>query len=80
MKSNAPLVWVTTVLAVTLTAGHLLKPIYAHHQPDHNDDLAAAAEEDPTSRIRAAMESAEIVPDVVGKAPTQLIKVSVLGE
>lgn len=64
MKST-PLVLVT-LLAITATT------IYADHRPDH-DQVGA---ENSTSRIRAAMESAEIVPDVVGKAPSQLIKVS----
>lgn len=65
MKST-PLVLVT-LLAITATT-----TIYADHRPDH-DQVGA---ENSASRIRAAMESAEIVPDVVGKAPSQLIKVS----
>lgn len=71
MKSF-PLVWVT-LLAITTWS-------VTAHRPDHDQQqqqqVVAAEEDDPNSRIRLAMESAEIVPDVVGKAPSQLIKVS----
>lgn len=72
MKSFS-LVWVT-LLAIVIVA-------HGHHHPDHHGDQveessAAIVPKNSDSRIQAAMESAEIVPDVVGKAPSQLIKVS----
>lgn len=61
------LVWVTLLLAITVSTS-------GHHEPGHDGPVT----EETGSRTRTAMESAEIVPDVVGKAPSQLIKVSLL--
>lgn len=68
MKS-LPLVLVTLLAITNLSV--------TAHRPDHDQQqVVAVKEDDPNSRVRLAMESAEIVPDVVGKAPSQLIKVS----
>ena len=68
--TSTPLVLVT-VFGLAITC---LGPIRGDQQPAPvTDDGEPAA----VSHIQAAMESAEIVPDVVGKAPGQLIKVSV---
>lgn len=61
-----------TLVLATAALVVLSNSVYGHHQPDHHDPVV---EDDLVSRIRTAMESAEIVPDVVGKAPSQLIKV-----
>lgn len=61
-----------TLVLATAALVVLASSVYGHHQPDHHDPVV---EDDLVSRIRTAMESAEIVPDVVGKAPSQLIKV-----
>lgn len=61
-----------TLVLATAALVVLASSVYGHHQPDHHDPVVA---DDLVSRIRTAMESAEIVPDVVGKAPSQLIKV-----
>lgn len=62
-------------LTLVLAALVVLTSVYGHHEPGH--DPVPKTTDDLVSRIRTAMESAEIVPDVVGKAPSQLIKVSV---
>lgn len=77
MKSQT-VVLVAVLLAITVPIS------YGHHHESHDQqedhDPAAAApavpEEKLASRIQTSMESAEIVPDVVGRAPSQLITVS----
>lgn len=61
-----------SLFLVLVTLSAIVTYCYGHHEPGH-DEIPV----DKGSRVRAAMETAEIVPDVVGKAPTQLIKVSV---
>lgn len=65
MKSKAAVVLVTLLLAIT-------QAVYGDHPPPLGDHEV----EDEASRVRTAMEAAEIVPDVVGQAPRHLIKVS----
>lgn len=62
MKSKAVLVLVTLLVSIPAIYG-------GHSSRDHEA-------EDEDSRLRTAMEAAEIVPDVVGQAPQHLIKVS----
>ena len=74
MKPPTLSVWVRLLAATLISA----TAVCGHHQEGHDPAVAATipADQDLASRIQSAMESAEIVPDVVGKAPSQLIKVS----
>lgn len=62
-----------SLFLVLVTLSAIVTHSYGHHEPGHHDEIPV----DKGSRVQAAMEYAEIVPDVVGKAPSQLIKVSV---
>lgn len=70
----------STFVVVALVA--IISSVYGHHEQGHHDPAPAPlptnddAESSLASRVSTAMESAEIVPDVVGRAPRQLIQVS----